>query len=228
MTREAVTEHSLTDEDLARLVTEALAWDSRIHYPHIRVTADNGVIYLGGIVERLTEKTAAEEDASRIAGVTQVISNILVKPESIVTDSSIEESVRDALRRDARVDTGDFEVESRNGIVTLRGEVIMLSQKWAALDDTALTYGVQGVVDQIAVIPAQPVGDHEIEEIAGAILRRIPAIDADRIHAHVVDGIVHLRGSVDFLYLRSQVEHAIRDTPGIRGIVNELAVNESE
>lgn len=224
MTREALTQHEISDEDLARLVTESIAWDSRIHYSHIRVSVDHGVVFLAGTVERLSEKAAAEEVAARVKGVTQVISNILVMPEREVTDKEIEKSVKEALDRDARLDADHIEVASGNGVITLRGEVLSGAQKWAALDDAALTYGVRAVVDELSVLPEQPPGDHALEELAQSVLDRSGSLGQARVHVHVSNGIAHLGGTVDHLYQKIEASRITAGIPGIRGVENEISV----
>lgn len=225
MAREGITQHTLTDARISRLITEAIAWDSRIHYPHISVEVDGGVVFLKGVVQSIGEKTAAEEDAGRIAGVTQVISDVLVGPERPVTDSSIEESVRNTLSRDARVDARHFEVESKNRRVTLRGEAVTWAEKQAAVDDARLAYGVENVVDEIAVLPEQPINDHLLEELVSLALGRGAGVDARRIHAHIEDGVAHLRGTVGFPYQKLEAERVARDVPGVRGVTNEINIS---
>ncbi|MHB0999375.1 MAG: BON domain-containing protein [Armatimonadota bacterium] len=225
MPRNVLTDNDLTDEDIARLITEALAWDTRIHYPHIRVNVDGGVVFLSGIVECMVEKVAAEEDSSRIAGVTQVISNIAVQPQNPVKDESITESVKDALRRDARTTHMNFEVASNNGVVTIRGEVMTAAEKRSVVDIANLTYGVEGVIDHISILPEQQTSDHMLEELINATLIRSIELDEKKIHPHVQDGIVHLLGVTDFLYQRSKAEQVVEDVPGVRGVVNELVVS---
>lgn len=224
MTREAVTNERVTDEEIARQITESIAWDTRIHYPHIRVTVDGGMVFLGGVVERLVEKNAAEEDAARLAGVTQVISNIVVQPNRPVTDGEVAEYIRRALKRDVRVRENDFEVSAQSGIVTLRGEVVTIMEKWAALDIAGLTYGVAGVIDQVKVLPADAASGHALEELVGAALARVAALDERRVHAHVEDSTVTLTGEVDFLYQKQQLERAVSDVPGVGELRSEIRV----
>lgn len=225
MTREGVTQHILTDAELTRLITEAIAWDSKVHYPHVRVSVDGGIVSLGGVVESIGEKAAAEEDASRIAGVTQVISNIVVRPEASVTDGEIDQAVRKALHQDARVDARHFEPVSKDKTVTLRGEATTLAEKRAAIDDTSLVYGVEGVVDQVAVLPEEPPNDHMLEELVASALGRTPGIDARRIHAHVEGGVVHLRGTVAFPSQKLEAERTAEVVPGVQGVTNEITVS---
>lgn len=224
MPREAVSQEELTDEEIARLVTEAIAWDSRVHYPEVRVTVDGGIAYLSGIVDSLEEKVAVEEDACRLAGVTDMVSNLLVKPQETVTDEQIAGHVRRALSRDARIDVQYIDVNVRNGIITLSGEVVTPMEKWAALDTACHTCGAVEVVDEIVILPAEPTSDHMLTESARAQLGRIPKLDPRRIKVAVEDGVAVLRGDVDFLYQELQAERAAAEVPGIRSVRKEISV----
>lgn len=46
-----------------------------------------------------------------------------------------------------------------------------------------------------------------------------PAAD---LHVGVVNGIVHLAGSVDSLAMRTAAEELARSVPGVRGVVNRI------
>ncbi|MDH7481572.1 MAG: BON domain-containing protein [Armatimonadota bacterium] len=224
MPREAVTNEELTDEEIARQVMEAIAWDSRVHYPEVRVTVEGGVVYLSGTVESFAEKSAAEEDASRLAGVTEVISNIVVRPQKPVSDEEIADNIRRALKRDVRVRTDDICVKVENGVATLAGEVVTPMEKWAALDIAKYTYGVVSVVDKIAVLPSESVSDHLLEELIKAELTRVPRLDPRGINVTVKEGIATLSGTVDFFYQKKEAELAALGTPGIRSVKEDLSV----
>ncbi len=224
MSRQTLTNARITDDDIAREIMESLAWDTRIHYPHIRVTVDGGLVFLSGVVERLVEKQAAEEDAARLAGVTQVMSNIVVRPDMPITDGEIAENIRRAFRRDVRIDEDEYEVWVENRVATIGGQVTSIIGKLDALDVAALTYGVAGLVDQIEVLPADPTSGHHLEALVSIALERTANLDERRIHAHIDDRTVTLTGDVDFLYQRREAERAVSDIPGVAQIRNEIGV----
>lgn len=224
MPREDITQHQLSDEEMTHLIAEAIASDARTHYYGIGITVDKGMVTLSGNVERPEEKQAIEEDAARIADVTQVVNNIIIKPVVAPDDSSIARDAMESLLRDGRFDAGYLEVVVNNGYVSLRGEVVTPGQERAAVDTVRLIPGVKGVNDEIIILPQETASDHMLEETVTAALVRAPNIDERQIHAHVADGIAYLSGTADFLYQKQEAERVVEGVPGMRGVENEIAV----
>lgn len=225
MTREGITNRELDDHEITHMVMESLSQDARVPVSKVRVTVENGDVTLTGFVDCIGEKSAAEEDAGRIPGIAQVLNFIAVKPGRSVDDREIAEAVMKALIDDGRVLAGNFEVMSKNSIVTLRGEAVTEIEKRAALDDANSTYGVQQVIDEVVVLPVQHVTDHMLEEQVHQELSRAPGINERLIRAHVEDGIVRLSGTVEFAQQVADVERVATDIPGVRGVENRLSVS---
>lgn len=224
MAREDLTHSELTDHELTHLVMEAISQDSHVPIAKVRVTVEDGDIFLSGIVDSLAEKNAAEEDAKRIPGITQIINMMVVRPEHEVSGRDIEQNAMKALREDGRVSAGHYEVTSKDKVVILRGEAATAVEKRAAVDDVCSTYGVAEIVDQVIVLPQSEPGDHMLEEQVTEALGRVPELDAKRIHAHVQDRVVHLKGTVDLAQQIAYVERAAKSVPGVRDVKNEIVV----
>lgn len=227
MTRESVTEHKVTDEEITRLVREAIAWGREAHYAEVDISVDGGIVFLTGRVESPGEKTGAEKAAYQAPGVTQVINNIMVMPSRVVDDNEIRSNVEATLKNDPRTNANHFEVQVNNAVVTLRGEVLVDAEKWAAIDNASLVMGVKDVNDEITVLPANPDNDHMLEELVNAELARAANVDEKHINARVVRGIVYLRGSAVFDVERSAAERAAKDVPGVSGVINEIRLEEA-
>lgn len=223
MARESITNHELTDHEITHLVMEAISQDRRVPISKVRVTVEDGDITLTGIVDSVGEKLAAEEDAKRTPGITEVLNYIVVKPERAVGDQEIVVNVIDALRQDGRVLAGHYEAMAKDRVVTLRGEAVTEMEKRAALDDACLTYGVEQVNDEINLLPQGADSDHIIEEQVAEELSRAPSINERLIHAHVQDGVVYLHGVVDFPQQIEEAERVARDVFGVRDVKNDLS-----
>ncbi len=143
-----------SDADISADVRAALARDVRIvDFARINVNTVNGVVYLSGTVNSYTDKYYAGNDAWTVAGVVDVVNDIVVQPSPVRTDLEIAEDVRRALFRDVRVDASKIGVDVHNGVVYLRGTVPTSSQKWQAEDDAWWVTGVRSVVNELAVVP---------------------------------------------------------------------------
>ena len=66
-------------------------------------------------------------------------------------DHALQEDVVDELRWDPEVQATEVGVTVKDGVVTLRGEVSSLSQKWAVERAVKRVHGVRAVADEITV-----------------------------------------------------------------------------
>ncbi|MHB0913648.1 MAG: BON domain-containing protein [Armatimonadota bacterium] len=219
MAREDITQKELTDERLAEMVVNAIAWRPGSHYPAIEVGVENGVVTLSGSVPSPREKEAAEAAAKTVPDITLVVNDLYVLPG----DRDLMRAVEAALDNDARVDIRFFEVMANDGAVTLRGEVTAPFEKLAALDDTYAVPGVERVVDEIEVLPSGEMTDHELEETVSAVIDRT-AGRAKGVHAHVSKGTVYLFGTALSDYERDQVKSAAESTPGVERVESRIKV----
>ncbi|MBX6770646.1 MAG: BON domain-containing protein [Chloroflexi bacterium] len=217
---------TFTDEGIRQNVWDEISHDVRIDSSDITVTVTNGVVYLSGAVPTYSQKITAAEDARRIKGVVDVVNNLTVRLPRVWTDAEIRDTVRRNLDRDVRISNpADISVVVSGGVVTLSGTVPSYSQKSAASDDAWAAPGVVDVINDIAVVPPTARTDAEIEADVRRVLDQDPDINAARIRVSVVNGIVHLRGSVPTYYQIDQASDDAWSVPGVKGVVNELTVS---
>lgn len=223
MPREDITQHEFTDDDLVRMVTNAIAWSGNVHYSEIGVEADAGVVRLYGLVENPSEKDAAYDVAVHVPDVTQVVNDIKVNIPDALSDVDIAERVCDELARDARVDANFIEVSAEKGVVTLSGEVVIEAEKLAALSTAKSVYGVTDVVDKIAVLPTTDT-DHALAGLVAATLGRTSNLDEKGIAVFVKNGVVRLAGSVGSDFERDTAASVVESLPGVQSVENDLKV----
>lgn len=134
------------DDEIERDVVRALTRDVWVDASRLQVRVDDGVVYLSGTVEDSTSRSAAEDDAWSVRGVTEVVNDIAVMPSPARLDDDIARDVRQELERNLRIKPKQIHVEVRDGVVHLRGSVSTVSQRWVAED---LARWIPGVVDVI-------------------------------------------------------------------------------
>src|SRR6266508_4512045 len=69
----------MSNDDLARYVSDELVWDPKVDSAAIAVSADDGVVTLRGTVGSLRQKHEAKQDAERIYGVKHVKNELEVQ-----------------------------------------------------------------------------------------------------------------------------------------------------
>jgi osmotically-inducible protein OsmY len=214
-----------TDAEIERDVRDALNSDVRIDGRDVDVVVQDGVIRLLGAVPDANQKTVAREVTARIKGVRNVIlRELAVTPTTKREDPEIAADVTAALTRDSIVDERHIEVSAANGIIYLRGIVDSYTERKSAEADARTIPGVLDVIDEVTVTLAYSRSDDAIVSDVRMALQSNIAGDLSRIQLSVEKGVVHLTGSVATVALRWLVDEAIRWTPGVADVVNDLEV----
>jgi osmotically-inducible protein OsmY len=119
----------------------------------IDIEVDDGVVTLNGFVPTLVRKRVAGAMAWRVAGVRDVINGLAVDPNEEDGPDEIEEAVRIVLERDRSLDATQIKVGVRGRTVRLTGLVHARAVRQAAEDDAWAVFGVNDVINEIAVRP---------------------------------------------------------------------------
>ncbi len=214
----------MTDRELQENVQRALDWEASIDSADIGVTADTGVITLLGDVKTYAERAAAERVAQTVYGVRAVANDIKVRLTKGLrrTDTEIAQVALNVLKWNSQVPEDRISLTVSDGWVTLNGDVDWNFQRTSAARVIRDLSGVVGVTNGITVRPRVTVAD--VESKIQAALRRSAEIDARRINVVVRDGSVTLAGSVHSFAEREEARHAAWSAPGVKDVVDRLAV----
>jgi osmotically-inducible protein OsmY len=143
-----------------------------------------------------------------------------------MTDRQLQQHVQDALDWEPSVDAAEIGVSVDNGVVTLRGDVKTYAERMTAERVTLAVYGVKAVANDIAVRIRD--GQHRTDaDIAQSVLTAFEwnaVVPKNKITVSVSDGLVTLKGRVDWQYQRSTAESVVRDLIGVRGVANAITV----
>jgi osmotically-inducible protein OsmY len=140
-------------------------------------------------------------------------------------DQGLKKQIEQELEWDPQVDAANVGVIVRDGAVTLTGYVATYAEKYAAVRAAERVYGVKAVADDIEVrLSGKNVQDDTA--IAEAILHafRWNTVVPDTVKVEVRNGLVTLRGTVDWEYQRHAAERAVRDIRGVKGVANLIVV----
>jgi osmotically-inducible protein OsmY len=144
-----------------------------------------------------------------------------------MSDLDLKQDILDALDFDPSLEAAHIGVTVENGIVTLTGHVATFAERARAERVVSRVKGVRGIAEEIEVRPADShlTADDEIAARAVNVLRWNTAVPEDRIQVRVADGVVTLKGSVEWHYQREAAERALRSMTGLRGLINQLSVS---
>jgi osmotically-inducible protein OsmY len=142
-------------------------------------------------------------------------------------DRTLQRSVVESLRANARVDDDEIAVECFDGgHVVLRGRAESPDKSTQAVRAASAVPGVRTVDDQLS--PRRRDAGHRADaKTEAAVLNAFIADDglpAETMHVHASDGTVTLGGRVDFPYQREEAEEVAMAVPGVAEIRNHLSV----
>jgi osmotically-inducible protein OsmY len=148
---------SLTDNEIAQQVQDALLRDSLLERHHITVNVRNNKVYLSGSVDTYYEKWLSEDIASRVKGVVAIQNSLVVNYVwDWKSDQEIKEDVESELFWSWAVDSDEVTVTVDDGNVILTGKV----ESWHELDaaiNNAFEGGAKTVKSYLKV-------EHEVGE----------------------------------------------------------------
>lgn len=144
-------------------------------------------------------------------------------------DATITSKIQAKLTADTEINSTNVDVDTFDGVVTLRGEVEKQYTRDEAERLARNTDGVLGVDNRLRVVSAaeeddQTVSDSWITTKIKSKLTADPELNPFNIDVDTLDGVVTLSGAVASEAKRAEVERLARGTRGVVDVVNELQI----
>ena len=144
-------------------------------------------------------------------------------------DGLITSKVKSKLAADPMVNPFNIDVDTVDGVVTLRGKVEKTGAKQHAGEIALTVGGVKRVNNDIVVSGSSDTFKRRLSD--SAITTKIktkfaadPEIDPFNIDVDTANGIVTLSGVVAKKHARAEAERLARDTKGVKSVRNEIVV----
>ena len=136
------------DADLRGDVLQALMLDSLVPKT-IDAKVNGGLVTLTGTADWQYQRDEAEFVSANVFGVIAVIDEIGLKPSPGAAD--VKHSIKEAFKRNAKLDADDLTVTTSNGTATIEGVVNSWAEHDQAVSAAWFSPGVTAVDDQIIV-----------------------------------------------------------------------------
>lgn len=213
------------DSDIRRDVEDELRWDPDIDATDIAVAVNNGVVALTGFVRSYSQRTQAERDAKRVAGVLGVANDIEVRLPVIDQrpDPDIARDAVSALKSELPYSSEYIKVIAKDGKITLEGTVEWNYARERAESAVKRIRGVKGVTNSITLKPK--VAPYEVRRKIEDAFRRSAEIDASRVTVEANGSEVILRGTVKSWAEREEAERAAWAAPGVTKVDNRVTIS---
>lgn len=141
------------------------------------------------------------------------------------SDRQIQLDVIAEIERDWRFRPAEVGVEVDQGIVTLTGTVSSYLKLGEAADIAARVMGVKGVANDLTVKLTGAVHDDTkiAQSVRSALVWDEVAPD-DKIEAIVRNGVVTLKGTVDYWYQRKSAVDVVKRIAGVTGVNDHIVI----
>jgi hyperosmotically inducible protein len=150
--------------------------------------------------------------------------------KTAVTDSWITSKTKIALFADQRVKGPQVSVDTKDGVVHLRGKVDSDEAKQAAAEVAKGVEHAKSVKNDLQVVPpaARKAVDANDKDIDKAVESRL-AKDAQlkKVDVRTDGGVVTLTGEVSSITAAAKASEMARHVPGVKSVKNELTVRQA-
>ena len=229
-----------TDAAIASAVRDTLRFNPRLRASETLVQVHDGVVTLAGTVGNLRTRQDAEHDARHVVGVGKVHNLLKVRPERLVPDENIRQTIVAALARDVTTGRCTVHVQVQGGSALLSGHVSAHSERERAGQVAAGVSGVMDVNNRLELPSAGTdegfspsfLGEDKLEPVTAdkALAARIrtrycwsASLHDQEVEVHVAKGRATLTGTVDTWLDRKHAAVAAHEA-GAREVNNHLLV----
>lgn len=150
--------------------------------------------------------------------------------KTVVSDSWITSKTKIALYAEERVKGTQVSVDTKNGVVHLRGKVDSDDAKAAAAEVAKGIEGAKTVKNDLQVVSpmARKAVDTNDKDIAKAVESRISKdVQLKKVDVRTDGGVVTLTGEVPSITAAAKASEMARNVSGVKSIKNELTVRQA-
>jgi hyperosmotically inducible protein len=180
------------------------------------------VALVAGLVAVAPLTAGAEDKMDKAADKTKSVTQ---DAKVAVTDSWLTSKAKIALFSDDRVKGSQVKVETKDGVVHLRGKVDSAEAKAAATSVAQGIDGVKSVKNDLQVVSpgARKAVDAKDADIAKAVETRLGReSDLKKVDVRADAGVVTLTGEVPTITASAKASEVARGVGGVRSVKNQL------
>jgi hyperosmotically inducible protein len=150
--------------------------------------------------------------------------------ERQIDDAGVTAALGTKFALDTEIDRYRIDIDTINGVVTLRGAVSNAEQRAEAERIARKSEGVRDVVNELVIDPtprtaSRAFDDAWITTMIDSKLSVDPEVESRDIDVDVRDGVATLSGIVKTKEARDEAEDLARSVDGVTQVVNELQVS---
>jgi hyperosmotically inducible protein len=228
--------HASDDTRIESSIRSSYNFKKYLSGDNISVTSSDGIVTLSGTVTEDYHRTLAEETASNIPGVKRIQNNLQVKSGQPAehSDAWVTMKVKGALAFHRNVSATGTEVETTDGVVTLKGKAATQAQRELTTEYAKDVEGVKEVRNLMTVsgvkhteTVGEKIDDSSITaQIKTSLLfHRSTHTLATKVTTK--NGVVSLKGEANNAAEKDLVGKLAEDIHGVKKVDNHMTVKGS-
>jgi hyperosmotically inducible periplasmic protein len=228
---------SKTDDRIESSAKKSYVFKTYLKGDDVNVQSKDGAVILTGTVAEEYHKTLAQETVADIPGVKSVDNKLEIKgtPPAAKSDGWITAKVKTTLLFHKSVSAMDTEVDTKNGIVTLRGKASSQAQKELTAEYARDVEGVKDVKNETMVTTSKSakttktsVGkDIDDASITGQVKMSLlyhRSTSAINTKVTTKRGVVTVSGKAGNAAEKDLVTKLINDVHGVKSVTNKMTI----
>jgi hyperosmotically inducible periplasmic protein len=239
-----------SDDQIQKRIETVFEQDAALKESSIKVASVNkGNVVLSGKADTLSSHQRAITDARGVPGVRKVASEIqspdklgdkeiwsdepstAAQAKSSASDTWVTTKVKTKLLAEPGLNPLKINVDTRDGIVTLFGNVNSANDRTVAEQQTRKIDGVKSVQNELQVVAesAEKTVAARDDQLQDAVKKRIgerEGLKDDNIDIEVKNGVVRLTGTVDGFGDRMTALTVARSTKGVKSVIDDLRIEQ--
>lgn len=213
----------INDDDVLAAARRAIAKDTDLAHDIGVGRVVDGIVYLEGHSESVSEIERAARIVAEVPGVKDVVSEVRIKTDVLITDVDLVDEVMQRLRVDPTIEAEFITASAKNGIVKIEGTVKNIKQKMRAGELAKQMPGVVKVENGLTASEHPISLDAAIENEVLKALEMVK-INMNNVRINVLDGVVYLDGIVDTYGQKELARRIAEKVPEVRFVQNDLVI----
>jgi len=229
---------STMDDRIQAAAEKSYVFKTYLKEDDIKIQSKDGVVSLTGTVSEESHKSLAQETVAGLPGVERVDNRLEVKGDypAEKSDAWLSAKVKTTLLLHQNV-SAMTEVNTKDGIVTLKGDATSLAQKDLTTEYARDVEGVKDVWNDMRVVNTSEKSDRTLgEKIDDAsitaqvkmVLLFHRSTSALNTKVTTKSGVVTLSGEARNAAEKDLVSKLVKDIKGVNTVENEMTIGESK
>lgn len=221
------TDGKTDDDDINQEVVSRITTEPIMEGSMVGAETNRGLVTLKGHVETLAQAHTAQELASTVMGVKDIINQIKIGEdlETPSDDASLVNAVERAFAESKEVSAQDIKTTCKNRVIRLAGTVDSPEEKELAYRWASVVPGVRKVINKLNTRHGGSDRDANLTNLLRENLRKNHwTTPGAQIESFVIHGVAYLGGEVYSIEAKTQAEKVAMNLPGISQVQNDIEV----